>query len=244
MTFFWSSMIFLVHVTCVLQTQFKSARAVCLRDILKFYYSEEACSFNKTRITEVFKENQRACFVNCSMISSNTITDNWQYMYEIEKMEIIFSTTYTFTMFKPCSRFGNSDAYITVTCGEKIFNERRVGEYCTNSTQCTLGNPDTTCNKTTGVCDCKDGYIMRFNNCFQGDLSLNESCEINEQCSKTPEYLFCRQNNSRKACSPLPDPKVNAHKNDCKFFLIDNRCLRTGTPLPDVDPRAFSTFFT
>ncbi|XP_062600339.1 uncharacterized protein LOC134261973 [Saccostrea cucullata] len=212
MTFIWNSVIFLVHVTCVLQTILNSARALCLRDILKFYYSEEACSFNKTRFTEVFKENQRACFVNCSMISGYSKKDNGPY--EIEKMEIIFSTTYNFTMFKPCGTFDNTDAYITVTCGEKIFNERRVGEYCTNSTQCTQGNPDTTCNKTTGVCECKDGYIMRFNNCFQGELSLNESCEINEQCSKTPEYLFCSQNNSRKACLSLPEPKVNAHKSD------------------------------
>ncbi|XP_061195789.1 uncharacterized protein LOC133204020 [Saccostrea echinata] len=117
-------------------------------------------------------------------------------------------------MYKPCGSYGNTDAIINIICEEKTLYERGVGESCSKSSQCRQGTGHLSCNATSGVCECEEGYIMMYNKCFHGNLSLDDSCDINEQCNGSPEDLFCSQNGSGKICSRTLVSKISSVNNN------------------------------
>ncbi|XP_062614814.1 uncharacterized protein LOC134276596 [Saccostrea cucullata] len=206
----WISVFFLLRVICILQTKVACARTVCFLDVLSFYNSSEACQFYENSFKTIFTENKDLCNIICSLTSEPSYNGiDSDELYEIEEMKVIFSPTFKFTMFKPCRYYYNTDAYITINCEEKKFNERRIGEFCSDSSQCKQGTPYSSCNATSGVCECEEGYILMYNMCFQGNLLLEDACDINEQCNGASEDLFCLHNGSRKICSRTMVPEVS-----------------------------------
>ncbi|XP_056008054.1 uncharacterized protein LOC125665160 isoform X3 [Ostrea edulis] len=196
---------FLLKLLCVMRTNANTERTICLTDLLSFYDADQSCSFTKQMFFWNFEDSGKVCLVTCTL---KALTPDLKdgTTYELEKLEIKFSNTFfTFTMRKPCGHVRNTDVEITMTCDERGFYERRIGESCTNQSQCNVSNPYSTCNPTNGVCECKEGYFEIFNTCFQEHLSMGETCELNEQCMGNREVGFCRQTEGGKVCSPFPE---------------------------------------
>ncbi|XP_056008057.1 uncharacterized protein LOC125666895 isoform X2 [Ostrea edulis] len=187
-------------------TTFGYTRTICLTELLAFYYkSEKSCSFTKTFFMENFKDSPRTCLVTCTL---KALTPDLKDVtrYELEKLEIKYAnTSFTFTMRKPCGHFINTDVEIAMTCDERGFYDKRIGESCTTQSHCDVSNPYSTCNTSNAVCECKEGYFARFNTCFKKHLSIGDTCELNEQCLGNTGFGFCRQTEQGKVCSFLPE---------------------------------------
>ncbi|XP_048756183.2 uncharacterized protein LOC125666895 isoform X3 [Ostrea edulis] len=197
---------FLLKLLCLMRTNANTERTICLTELLAFYYkSEKSCSFTKTFFMENFKDSPRTCLVTCTL---KALTPDLKDVtrYELEKLEIKYAnTSFTFTMRKPCGHFINTDVEIAMTCDERGFYDKRIGESCTTQSHCDVSNPYSTCNTSNAVCECKEGYFARFNTCFKKHLSIGDTCELNEQCLGNTGFGFCRQTEQGKVCSFLPE---------------------------------------
>lgn len=47
--------------------------------------------------------------------------------------------------------------------------ERRLNETCDDDVQCSAVTPNSTCNKTTKVCECTEGHLEMLNVCVHGN---------------------------------------------------------------------------
>ncbi|XP_056008056.1 uncharacterized protein LOC125666891 [Ostrea edulis] len=172
---------------------------ICLTDLLSFYDADLSCSFTEQKFFWNFEDNGKACLVTCTLKEfTPDLKDGTTY--ELEKLEIKFSNTYfTFPMMKLCGDHGNTDVEITMTCDERGFYERRIGESCTHQSQCNVSNPYSTCNPTNGVCECKSGYFKIFNTCFQ-EKRIGESCTNQSLCDVSNPYSTCNTSNGVWEC--------------------------------------------
>ncbi|XP_056008053.1 uncharacterized protein LOC125665160 isoform X2 [Ostrea edulis] len=190
---------FLLKLLCVMRTNANTERTICLTDLLSFYDADQSCSFTKQMFFWNFEDSGKVCLVTCTL---KALTPDLKdgTTYELEKLEIKFSNTFfTFTMRKPCGHVRNTDVEITMTCDERGFYERRIGESCTNQSQCNVSNPYSTCNPTNGVCECKEGYFEIFNTCFQ-EKRIGESCTENSLCDVSNPNSTCNTSNGVWEC--------------------------------------------
>uniref|UniRef100_A0A8W8IY64 EGF-like domain-containing protein n=1 Tax=Magallana gigas TaxID=29159 RepID=A0A8W8IY64_MAGGI len=63
-----------------------------------------------------------------------------------------------------------------------------VGGYCTKNEQCHGSKNSGVCNH--GRCVCRDGYVLFNLECHEGNLVLNQTCSLSEQCTGSP-YASC-----------------------------------------------------
>lgn len=47
--------------------------------------------------------------------------------------------------------------------------ERRLNETCDDDIQCSVVTPNSTCNRTTNVCECTEGHLQMLNMCVHGN---------------------------------------------------------------------------
>ena len=47
---------------------------------------------------------------------------------------------------------------------------RKLGESCSDAIECLTSNPNSTCNQSKNVCECKEGYMEVLNTCTKGKV--------------------------------------------------------------------------
>ena len=52
---------------------------------------------------------------------------------------------------------------------------RKLGEPCADPLQCSVTSQNSTCNDTSNVCECEEGYLEVLNTCTKGRLSTIDS---------------------------------------------------------------------
>nr|XP_034330406.1 uncharacterized protein LOC105322814 isoform X7 [Crassostrea gigas] len=72
----------------------------------------------------------------------------------------------------------------------KLLNDFKVpvGGYCKVDEQCQGSNHSGVCQ--LGKCVCRDGYLLYNLECHEGNLTLNQTCFLSEQCAGSP-YASC-----------------------------------------------------
>lgn len=152
----------------VLKKNIVFVRSVCLQDVLSFYNNKEvACSFRKDDFKRIFFDNSKECQINCSINSTKPrYSDLGDSEYEIINMKIRFtSTAYKFPLKPLCSNGTIKNFNIDLDCEGEYLHDRGIGERCVSVSQCVSVNVNSTCNETTGLCQCKTGHqcLLRTN---------------------------------------------------------------------------------
>lgn len=215
-------------------------RSVCLQDVLTFYYNETdaACQFNKDDFNNVFSDHTARCqLFDCSFESDPVIETD--ITYEIERLKINFFQTDELILDKPCGPYFYKDVDVTVNCGRKYLQDRRIGEICFEDNQCDRMTLHSTCNKTTRVCQCRAEYLYLFetNSCFP-EQDLGEECSDTRQCIQMNPYSICSVENKCECIDGytklnntcLPERRLNETCDDdiqCSVVTPNSTCNRT-----------------
>nr|XP_022304934.1 uncharacterized protein LOC111111992 isoform X2 [Crassostrea virginica] len=85
---------------------------------------------------------------------------------------------------------------------------RKLGESCSDAKECLTSNPNSTCNQSKNVCECKEGYMEVLNTCTKDRQLLNEVCENYIESGINNHEQTDIQNN----CSTLHPINVNPSK--------------------------------
>lgn len=104
---------------------------------------------------------------------------------------------------------------------------RRLNESCDVPIQCSESTANSTCNNTTGVCECIEGHLEISNTCLSVQILLDEIRRNYEICS----YFSggCEQNEIDRVCNTITntslkhlekDKLYEAEKNDNSSLVI------------------------
>ncbi|XP_062596059.1 uncharacterized protein LOC134257460 [Saccostrea cucullata] len=74
-------------------------------------------------------------------------------------------------------------------------------------------------NHDVGMCVCKSEYLGFGENCLEGNLKINQTCERNEQCNAA-QNLECQ--NGKCTCR---DMNVLVNETDCKPVEINGKAI-------------------
>lgn len=86
-----------------------------------------------------------------------------KYLYRVSILNIIFPIFLLYFF---------SFMLLRIKC--IIFIDRRIGESCVDDNQCVSGTVNSTCNGTTGLCQCKPGHLHLWENntCSPGSKDI------------------------------------------------------------------------
>lgn len=86
--------------------------------------------------------------------------------------------------------YGEHGCYFDKECAEQIIKDIKVpvGGYCMHDEQCKGSVNSGVC--ISGKCACRAGFVLFNLECHEGNLALNQSCSLSEQCAGSP-YASC-----------------------------------------------------
>ncbi|XP_062598956.1 uncharacterized protein LOC134260412 isoform X2 [Saccostrea cucullata] len=149
-------------------------REVCLETPFVFAMVQDACRFSLTKARNVFESEMSNCPRRCNIKMNNLKSGEWHQLTTIY-INLDRSDQYWTTISTSCRYANREDISIDIICKRE--------DLCTKDMDCEDQTKTCLLAGLIGVCVCKPGYLGFGNECYKGNLRLNEKCKRNEQCS-------------------------------------------------------------
>ncbi|XP_062598957.1 uncharacterized protein LOC134260412 isoform X3 [Saccostrea cucullata] len=182
-------------------------REVCLETPFVFAMVQDACRFSLTKARNVFESEMSNCPRRCNIKMNNLKSGEWHQLTTIY-INLDRSDQYWTTISTSCRYANREDISIDIIC-------KREADLCTKDMDCEDQTKTCLLAGLIGVCVCKPGYLGFGNECYKGNLKLNETCQRNEQCSNVSGSL-CQ--NETCTCT---QGYVQLNDSECVFSSSD-----------------------
>uniref|UniRef100_A0A8W8IUG0 EB domain-containing protein n=1 Tax=Magallana gigas TaxID=29159 RepID=A0A8W8IUG0_MAGGI len=159
-------------------------RSLCLETTFLFTRDPESCAFSYEYAKNSLEDKSSTCQTKCAVKIEN-VSKRKNVLWDLD---IAFGTA-SITLNTPCPE---KDDYTKLTmiinCPNWNTVNISVGGYCRQDEQCQRSEHSAVCKDER--CVCKTGYILFNLKCHEGNLALNQSCSLSEQCVGSP-YASC-----------------------------------------------------
>lgn len=159
-------------------------RSLCLETTFLFMTDPESCAFSYEYANNSLEDKSSTCQTKCAVKIEN-VSKRKNILWDLD---IAFGTA-SITLDTPCLE---KDDYTKLTmiinCPNWNTVNISVGGYCRQDEQCQRSEHSAVCKDER--CVCKTGYILFNLKCHEGNLALNQSCSLSEQCVGSP-YASC-----------------------------------------------------
>ncbi|XP_062598954.1 uncharacterized protein LOC134260411 [Saccostrea cucullata] len=187
---------------------------VCLETPFYFALRGRPCWFTLTEAKVWFESEIGDCPKKCQVKISNLENEAWSHYhklnytphYQLNSLTLRFNgLSENLTIIKTsCTSLYTKRRNLKIICGsdfDKAVDDSK--DLCTSTKKCEDEKKICSLKGQIGVCVCNPGYIGIENECLQGNLILNGTCKLNEQCSRV--FGSICQNNTC-VCGPEYKP--------------------------------------
>lgn len=160
-------------------------KRLCSENAIAFVYREHGCYFDKEYAEQIIKDKKTTCQTKCD-VEINGVND--KMYYTLRHVDITVDS-YSY-QYSPCADQNDNQNMLDmkIICPKWKTVKVPVGGYCMHDEQCKGSVNSGVC--ISGKCACRAGFVLFNLECHEGNLALNQSCSLSEQCAGSP-YASC-----------------------------------------------------